>query len=95
MIEKKFEVVVVSDNNDTIAIEETDFYQEMNSNRIGNLLEAARIKAGLTQKQLAEKTGIKQNMINDYEHGKRKLSLAMAERISKILNINQNHLIET
>jgi hypothetical protein len=37
-----------------IPIEETDFYNEMELNRGGNLLEAARLKAELSQRQLAE-----------------------------------------
>ncbi|MBW1816908.1 MAG: helix-turn-helix transcriptional regulator [Deltaproteobacteria bacterium] len=39
------------------------------SNRIGNLLSAARLKANLTQTQLAERLDIRQNMISDYESG--------------------------
>ena len=61
-ISKKFEVrILTSENSDSIAIEETDFWKEMQSNRIGNLLSAARLKANLSQAQLAEKLGIRQN----------------------------------
>jgi transcriptional regulator with XRE-family HTH domain len=59
----------------------------MQSNRIGNLLAGARLKAGLSQVQLAEKLGVRQNMISDYERGKRRLSQSMAKRIAKILHI--------
>jgi len=52
----------------------------MEKNRIGNLLAGARLKAGLTQTQLAEKLGIRQNMVSDYEHGRRIYSDAMAKR---------------
>ena len=87
-IRKKYEVnILVSDQNESIAIEETDFWQEMQSNRIGNLLSAARLKANLSQSQLAEKLGIRQNMISDYERGKRRLSHEMAERIAHTLKI--------
>ena len=41
----------------------------------------------MTQAQLAEKLGIRQNMISDYERGKRRLSPSMAKRIAKILKI--------
>ena len=45
-ISKKYEVsILASDQEESIAIEETDFWQEMQSNRIGNLLSAARLKA--------------------------------------------------
>ena len=92
-IKKKFEVNILSSEvDDTIPIEETNFWKEMQSNRIGNLLAGARLKAGLTQAQLAEKLDVRQNMISDYERGKRKLSLSMAKRIAKILNIKVDRL---
>lgn len=87
-IRKKYEVnILVSDQDESVAVEETDFWQEMQSNRIGNLLSAARLKANLSQSQLAEKLGIRQNMISDYERGKRRLTPDMARRIAKTLNI--------
>jgi transcriptional regulator with XRE-family HTH domain len=64
----------------------------MQSNRIGNLLEASRIKAGMTQKQVAEAVGIKQNMISNYESGKRRLSRKMAERFSSVLGVKAERL---
>ncbi|MDO9262336.1 MAG: helix-turn-helix transcriptional regulator [Desulfosalsimonadaceae bacterium] len=87
-ISKKFEVsILTSDDSEGIAIEETDFWKEMQSNRIGNLLSGARLKANLSQAQLAGKLGIRQNMISDYERGKRRLSPSMAKRIAEILHI--------
>ena len=75
-ISKKFEVSILSsDNSESVAIEETNFWKEMQSNRVGNLLSAARLKTNLSQSQLAEKLGIRQNMVSDYERGKRRLSL--------------------
>lgn len=38
-----------------VAIEETDFWQEMQSNRGGNLLSSAGLGANLSQSQLAER----------------------------------------
>ncbi len=87
-IRKKYEVnILSSENSESIAIEETDFWKEMQSNRIGNLLSAARLKANLSQAQLADKLGVRQNMISDYERGKRRLSPAMAKRIAEILQL--------
>jgi len=92
-IRKKFEVSILSSgSNDSIPVEETDFWKEMQSNRVGNLLAGARHKAGLTQKELADKLGVRQNMISDYERGRRRLSLQMAKRIAKILNIKVGRL---
>ncbi|MCF8129511.1 MAG: helix-turn-helix domain-containing protein [Deltaproteobacteria bacterium] len=64
----------------------------MQSNRVGNLLAAARLKANLTQAQLSEKLGIRQNMISDYERGKRRLSPSMAKRSAKILKIKVDRI---
>ena len=87
-IRKKYEVnILSSENSESIAIEETDFWKEMQSNRIGNLLSAARLKANLSQAQLADKLGVRQNMISDYERGNRRLSPAMAKRIAEILQL--------
>ncbi len=92
-ISKKYEVsILTSDESESIAIEETDFWKEMQSNRIGNLLSAARLKANLSQAQLAEKLGIRQNMISDYERGKRRLSQTMAKRIAKTLRIKVDRI---
>ena len=92
-ISKKFEVsILTSDNSESIAVEETDFWKEMQSNRIGNLLSGARLKANMSQAQLAEKLGIRQNMISDYERGKRRLSPSMAKRIAKILHIKVDRI---
>jgi len=46
----------------------------------------------MTQAQLAEKLGIRQNMISDYERGKRRLSPSMAKRIAKILKIKVDRI---
>ena len=92
-ISKKFEVsILTSDDSESIAVEDTDFWKEMQSNRIGNLLAGARLKARLSQAQLAEKLGIRQNMISDYERGKRRLSPAMAKRIANILHVKVDRI---
>lgn len=88
-IKKKYEVsILTSERTDRVSIEETDFWKEMQSNRIGNLLAGARLKAGLTQVQVAKKLGVCQNMVSDYERGKRRLSPSMAKRLAKALKIN-------
>ncbi|MGB8425559.1 MAG: helix-turn-helix transcriptional regulator [Desulfobacterales bacterium] len=92
-IRKKFEVsILTSDSAESISIEETDFWKEMQSNRVGNLLSGARLKANLSQAQLAAKLGIRQNMISDYERGKRRLTPAMAKRVAEILKIKVDRI---
>ena len=92
-IRKKFDVTILSAGAEaSVPVEETDFWREMQSNWIGNLLAGARHKAGLTQKELAGKLGVRQNMISDYERGKRRLSLQMAKRIAGILHVKVDRL---
>ncbi len=93
-IKKKYDITILADEpeDEFVSIESTEYWQEMEKNRIGNLLAGARLKAGLTQDQLAKKLNIRQNMISDYEHGRRKYSDAMAKRLSKTLKVREEHL---
>ena len=93
-IQKKYDVAVLADapEDELVSIESTDYWKEMEKNRIGNLLAGARLKAGLTQAQLANRLGIRQNMVSDYEHGRRAYSNAMAKRLSAVLKVKEEHL---
>ena len=93
-IRKKYDVSILStdDAEASVPVEETEFWKEMEKNRIGNLLAGARLKARLTQGQLAKKLDIRQNMISDYERGRRRLSPGMAKRFSTVLQIKEAHL---
>jgi ribosome-binding protein aMBF1 (putative translation factor) len=93
-IKKKYDVTVLADEpeDEFVSIESTDYWKEMEKNRVGNLLAGARLKAGLTQAQLAEKLGVRQNMISDYERGRRTYSDAMAKRLSRTLKVKEERL---
>jgi ribosome-binding protein aMBF1 (putative translation factor) len=93
-IRKKYDVSVVStdDPDESVPVEETEFWKEMEKNRVGNVLAGARLKAALTQKQLAKKLGIQQSMVSGYERGRRRLTLSMAKRFSDVLHVKEAHL---
>ena len=93
-IRKKYDVAVLAEEveEEFVSIESTAYWKEMEKNRVGNLLAGARLKADLTQAQLANKLGIRQNMVSDYERGRRKYSDAMAMRLSKILKVKEERL---
>jgi len=93
-IKKRFEVTVLAEEpeEEFISIESTEYWKEMEKNRVGNILAGARLKAGLTQAQLADKLGIRQNMVSDYERGRRTYSDAMAKRISQTLQVKEEHI---
>ena len=77
----------------TTKIEDTDFYRDMEVNRSGNLLEAARFKAGLSQKQLAEAATIRQTMVSEFENGRRRITKNMAERLAGVLKIKPERIL--
>ena len=93
-IQKKYDLTVLADKpeDELVSIESTDYWKEMEKNRIGNLLAGARLKAGLTQVQLANELGIRQNMVSDYESGRRTYSDVMAKRLSAVLKVREAHL---
>lgn len=55
---------------------------------IGKYIETQRLKANLTQKQLAELAGTKQSNISKIEQGKMYLDFIMALELCKAMNIS-------
>lgn len=53
----------------------------------GVALRGARIKAGLSQNELATKLGMPQSHISDMENGRRTIGKKMAQRLSKVLKV--------
>ncbi len=54
----------------------------------GATLQGARLKAGLTQVQLAEKLGVTQSDVSNMEHGRRPIGKNMAKRLAQILDVD-------
>jgi DNA-binding XRE family transcriptional regulator len=93
-IQRKFEVNILTPHHDaSLPIDKTEFWREMNQNRTGHLLAGARLKAEMTQSELAGKVGIRQNMVSEYESGKRALTRAMARRFAQALNTDLERII--
>jgi len=89
-LRKKFPVEIIvpaansgtaDDENETVNIFETDWWKENEY----LLLTGARLKHDMTQEALAEKSGIKQSVISQYESGKRKITLRAAIKLGKAL----------
>ena len=82
------------ENKKTASDEKTIPWREVFSEGIeefteaGLVLKGARLKEDLTQKELAEKLGVKTHHISEMEHGKRSIGKEMARRLSTVLNIN-------
>jgi DNA-binding XRE family transcriptional regulator len=60
----------------------------------GLALRGARYREGLSQKELAKRTGISQENISKMENGQRAIGEKVAKKLAKALRINQQHLIE-
>ena len=59
--------------------------------RVGRMLKGARLRAGMTQKDLAAKIGVPQGHISDYERNKRNISAEKAVRLAEILETVPGH----
>ena len=57
------------------------------------LLAGFRLKAGLTQKRLAELSGVRQTVISEYENGKRPLTMAAALKLAPYLSVEPEKLL--
>lgn len=62
---------------------------------IGDLIKEYRIELDLTQKELADRSGLAVGTIQQYESGKRIPILKNLKRISDILNIDLEYMLNT
>jgi ribosome-binding protein aMBF1 (putative translation factor) len=74
------------DEKESYSIEELS--PEMTWNSGGIAIRGGRGKEGLTQKQLAELTGIAQHHISEMENGKRPIGKETAKKLATALNID-------
>ena len=74
------------EEKETYSIEELS--PETTWNRGGISIRGGRGKEGLTQKQLAELTGIAQHHISEMENGKRPIGKETAKKLAAALNVD-------
>ncbi|EJO5347495.1 helix-turn-helix domain-containing protein [Clostridium botulinum] len=60
--------------------------------RVSDRIKEARLKKGLTQKQLAKKLGVAERFINEVESGRKIINESLMNRISKILGQSINDI---
>lgn len=67
-------------------------FPEFAGNERGTILRGARLKEELSQKELAEKTGIPQRHISEMETGKRPIGKKRAEKLAVALNVADHRI---
>lgn len=66
----------------------TSYLMGLNSNNFGNRIKELRIKNGLSQAELAEKIGVKDNTICQYEKGKRHPNNKIWQKLADCFNVS-------
>ncbi|MFO7730645.1 MAG: helix-turn-helix transcriptional regulator [Spirochaetia bacterium] len=85
------EVDIKSDEDDEELVEwnSTDLAKEIRTKKTpGKLLQAYRLREGLTLVQLAEKIGTKYPNLSAMENDRRTIGLAMAKKLGQVLNVD-------
>ncbi len=62
--------------------------RQKNNQEVGRRIKFYRLKCGLTQQQMAEKLGIAQGQISDYEAGKVSVPIDLLGYMADILNVS-------
>lgn len=92
-LRQKFTVEIAGvaqpDDEELVNIDDTDWGRRMKN----RLLAGYRLKVGLTQKRLAELSGVRQSVISEYETGRRPLTMAAALKLAKHLGVEPETLL--
>jgi DNA-binding XRE family transcriptional regulator len=81
--------------SDTILWEELAAKRITKYGRGGLVLRGARYREGLSQKELAKRSGVSQENISKMENGQRAIGIQVAKKLAKVLHIKPQLLAET
>ena len=90
-MQTKFEKVVDSLNKSNYCIYEPSRKEVIGMGEIS--IRAARINAGMSQRQLAEKLGVTPTTVSAWERGKKEMRPAYFYAISQLTGISVDHLV--
>ncbi len=76
----------LQDASESVTIEEA--FPGYGDNSLGMALKGARSREGLTQRQLAEVTGMPQRHISEMESGKRQIGRERAKKLAEALHVS-------
>jgi len=93
-LKRHFRVSVVEksrpDDDELVNIESTEWWRKNNY----RVLAGYRLKAGITQKELAARVGMTQSVVSEYERGRRPLTPRAALKFAAALKIAPEKLAE-
>ncbi|GAB3277679.1 hypothetical protein GCM10027347_51630 [Larkinella harenae] len=61
---------------------------EADLQQVGNLIRESRLKADLTQKELAQKLGVSAPTLNKYENNGQQVTIEVLSRIAHVLKLD-------
>ena len=61
---------------------------------VGDAIRTERLKAGLSQEQLAEKSNLARNYIGNIERAEKKITIETLWRIAKALNLRVRDIVD-
>ena len=93
-LRSRFDDVEVENTDELVDWFETDLHRRI-SERMngGDVIRVYRENAGLTQKALAAKLGVKRPNVTAMERGKRPIGKAMADKLSKVFNVPREYFL--
>lgn len=87
--------IVEADDDELVDYFQTDLHRQIEAETTdGDRLKIRRDNAGLTQTQLAAKTGITRQRISDMECGRRAISIAAARKLAEALGVAAAQIIK-
>lgn len=96
LLKKSYPDISIIDEDETFPYEGSELKEKLDDNwkKNPNLrINALRWAKGMTQKQLAEATGLNRVMISQLETGKREISLTVARKLAPALGCNYKDLL--
>lgn len=84
-----------TNDDDYVKWEESDLYKEIKANKTpGGVLEAYRLREGLSIMELANLTGIKYTNISAMENNRRVIGLKIAKKLAKALHCDYTKFLK-
>lgn len=93
-LRSRFEDVRVENTDELVDWFETDLHRKISERMSGgDVIKVYRKNAGLTQKDLAVKLGVKRPNVTAMERGKRPIGKAMADKLAEVFGVPREYFL--